>query len=351
MKKWMGMSIGLALVMALSALPPSCRIQNTPTTDPSATIATSEISTVPETTPVETTIESTPEETTVETTMPIETTVETTLETTAPTSATAPTGTTGPTAVPGTPTPTPAVEETPESKTVYAKGTTNIRSGPDTSYSKVRTVSAGTALTVIARTANNWYRLSDNTYVSITVVTDTMPTPTPTPDPDATPTPAGISASAATSIAKGIVTSVRSANGLTTNFAPELCNQCYKYAKTCSLYHRGHNGSYESLAGVAQSALYVDEHGFNWSGWTCTTHSGEVKVFDTSEECLRFIVRELIVNHVPDMATSAEMTEFGVGIYRNLCGPEWYFQTEYYIYISCTDPAGLAYQIEQGWYD
>lgn len=339
MKKWMGMSIGLALVMALSALPPSCQNQNTPTTDPSATIATSEASTVPETTPIETTIDPT---------APIETTVETTLETTAETE---PTSSTGPTPVPGTPTPTPAFDETPLSKTVYAKGTTNIRSGPGTSYGKVRTVSAGTALSVIALTANNWYRLSDNTFVSVTVVTDTVPTPTPTPDPNATPTPAGISASAATTIAKSIVTSVRSGNGLTTNFAPELNTRCYKSAARCIVSHSIPNGTMESAAGAGQSALYVDEYGFNWSGWTCTTHSGEVKVFDTSEECIRFIVRELIVNHVPTMATDSEMTEFGVGIYREFCGPERYYQTKYYIYISCTDPEGLAYQIEQGWYD
>lgn len=334
MKKWMGMSIGLALVMALSALPPSCQNQNTPTTDPSATIATSEASTVPETTPIETTIESAPAETTIDPTAPIETTVETTLETTAETE---PTSSTGPTSVPGTPTPTPAIEETPESKTVYAKGTTNIRSGPGTSYSKVRTVSAGTALSVVARTANSWYRLEDSTYVSISVVTDTMPTPTPTPDPYATPTPAGISASEATAITKSIITTIRSGNGLTTNFAPELNTRCYKSALRFIISHSIPNGTLESCGGILKS-------GDQWTSW--------FDVFDSSEEAVRFLAEYLIVEHVASMATDPDMTEFGAGVAKNVYTDPWgEIQVEYYIYISCTDPEGLAYQIEQGWYD
>lgn len=326
---WMG--IGLAIVIALSAVPPSCQNGNGPSTDPSSTVPSSTEAGV--TTPTETTAEPTTEPT-IETTAPTETTIETTVETSSPTETTEPAG---PSKVPGTPTPTPAIEETPESKTVYAKGTTNIRSGPGTSYSKVRTVSAGTALSVVARTANNWYRLEDSTYVSISVVTDTMPTPTPTPDPYATPTPAGISASQATTIAKGIVTSVRSANGLTTHYAPELDAECRERALTYTIAHLGKNGSLESCGGILKSG----------DQWTSA-----LEVYDTSEEAVREVTRYLITEHVASMATNAERTEFGVGIAKNVYADPWGGTVvEYYIYISFASPGELQGQIDAGWYD
>lgn len=325
---WMG--IGLAIVIALSAVPPSCKNGNGPSTDPSSTVPSSTEAGV--TTPNETVASTT--EPTIETTAPTETTIETTVETSAPTETTEPAG---PTTVPGTPTPTPAIEETPESKTVYAKGTTNIRSGPGTSYSKVRTVSAGTALSVVARTANSWYRLEDSTYVSISVVTDTMPTPTPTPDPYATPTPAGISASQATTIAKGIVTSVRSANGLTTNFAPELNTRCYKSALRFIISHSIPNGSLESCGAIGSSG----------DQWTCGFN-----VYDSSEEAVRDVTRYLITEHVASMATNAERTEFGVGVAKNVYADPWGgTAVEYYIYISFASQHELECQIEDGWYD
>lgn len=338
----------LSLIVAVAMVAggaQTCQGKIDPSTDTGTTaiITGTSVETTTET-ETETTAAPTSETTTEETTIATETTP----ETSEPTETTEPTGTAAPTKVPGTPTPTPSIEETPESKVVYAKVNANIRSGPGTSYSIVRTVSAGTALSVVARTANNWYRLEDSTYVSPSVVSDTAPTPTPTPDPNATPTPtptptpAGISASQATSIAKSVITSVRSANGLLTNFAPELDAQCKKRALTYTVAHYGYNGTLEAAA-----AIYEQMGGF----WTCTYHYDGPQYFDDIEDCIRGEVRDMIVNHVASMATNAEFTEFGVGIAKTTYPAPWGNRVEYYIYISCTDPEGLAYQIEQGWYD
>ncbi|NLT10931.1 MAG: SH3 domain-containing protein [Clostridiaceae bacterium] len=70
--------------------------------------------------------------------------------------------------------------ETPVSKTVYADKNINVRSGPGTQYAVVRSAASGDALTVVAETTNGWYVLSDGSYVSKTVTSDTLPTPTST---------------------------------------------------------------------------------------------------------------------------------------------------------------------------
>jgi hypothetical protein len=258
--------------------------------------------------------------------------------------------------------------------------TVNIRSGPGTSYSRVRTVETGTALNILSLTSNNWYRLDDDTYVSPSVVSDIMPTPTPTPspspsptpsptpDPNATPTPTptprdtGISSETATRIAKEIITTVRSERGLTTHFSDVLCARCLKSAQRCVINHAILNGTYESVGGVGNyfyySGSYIGDPEEGWFSWTFTTHAGEIKVLDTSEEAIRGSVRDLIVNHVPAMATNAEETEFGVGIHRALLNeidPQYTGkfgeQVTYYIYISCASPRSLECQIEMGWYD
>lgn len=82
--------------------------------------------------------------------------------------------------------------ETAMDATYYAKGDVNVRSGPGTEYAVVKTLKAGDAISVVAKTANGWFRTVKGTYLSADVCTDTPPaTPTPaaTPTPVATPTP------------------------------------------------------------------------------------------------------------------------------------------------------------------
>lgn len=300
-----------------------------------------ETASVTETTPVETTIaETTVAETTiVETTVPETTTPETT-----------------PAATTAAPTTDPTTGETPVSKTVYTHGTVNIRTGPGTGYAKASSVPSGTALTVVAQTSNNWYRLSDNNYVSMSVVFDLAPTPIPTPTPSPTPDPnaptptpaeAGISQSKAKSIAKDVITSVRSANGFTTNYSDVLSGACQAAANRYIVSHTATNGTLESIADMGQSG-YDSTTG--WTRWSCRAHDGTMKYFDTSEEALRWIVEELVVNHVPEMASNSTFTEFGVGIAKEVKGAESMWQVNYYIYISCATPDELQGQIDAGWY-
>ncbi len=341
--------VSVFMVLSVQACQPN-RNQTSPSTPSVTTEVTS-----PETTPVETTIESTPAETIKETTAPIETTTaptETTAETTPVETTAAPT-----TATTTAPTETTASQtETPMVKTVYATGNVNIRSGPGSNYSKIKTVPAGTALSVVALTANNWYRLEDNTYVSPSVVSDTLPTPTPTPtpsptpDPNApTPTPAevGISQSEAKGIAKDVITSIRSANGFTTNYSDVLSGACQAAANRYIVEHTATNGSLESIAGVGQGG-YDSRTGFTY--WSCSAHDGTKMKFTTSEEAISWVVKELIVNHVPRMASDSTFTEFGVGIAKEVKGAEWMWQVQYYVYISCATPEGLQNQIDMGWY-
>ena len=89
--------------------------------------------------------------------------------------------------------------ETAMDATYYAKGDVNVRSGPGTEYAVVKTLKAGDAISVVAKTSNGWFRTVKGTYLSADVCTDTppatptpaaTPTPKPTPKPTPTPTPA-----------------------------------------------------------------------------------------------------------------------------------------------------------------
>ncbi len=338
----------LSLIVAVAMIAggaQACQINNRPT-DASTPGVTTE-SSIPATTPNQ---EETTAETTVET-APVETTAETTIvETTAPSETTEVETTAAPTSAPTTPPAetTVAPSETPLVKTVYATGNVNVRSGPGTNYGKVRTVTAGTPLNVVALTANNWYRLDDSTYVSPSVVSDIAPTPTPTPtpsptpDPNATPTPtpgANLTAAEATALVKSIVTSIRSANGLTTNFSSVLDTRCYKSAARFVIDHSIPNGSYESCGAIGQLGDRVT--------WT----SGP-DYYSSLDEGLRDLARYLVVTHVPDMATNGEQTEFGVGVAKEtFTHPVAGELNAYYVYISCADPDHLQGQIDAGWYD
>lgn len=86
--------------------------------------------------------------------------------------------------------------ETAMDATYYAKGDVNVRSGPGTEYAVVKTLKAGDAISVVAKTSNGWFRTVKGTYISVDVCTETPPatptpaaTPTPKPTPKPTPTP------------------------------------------------------------------------------------------------------------------------------------------------------------------
>ena len=54
-------------------------------------------------------------------------------------------------------------------------GYLNVRSGPDPKYTKVGTLSKGQAVTVVARTDNDWYKTTDGFYISGNYLTSTAP--------------------------------------------------------------------------------------------------------------------------------------------------------------------------------
>lgn len=86
------------------------------------------------------------------------------------------------------PTPKQAAKITSKTdkRTVYAASVVNARSGPGISYSKVATIKAGTAIKVVARTSNGWYKTDKGYYVLSTVTTTKAPSAkkaTPTPKP------------------------------------------------------------------------------------------------------------------------------------------------------------------------
>ncbi|MBO4450759.1 MAG: C40 family peptidase [Clostridiales bacterium] len=100
-----------------------------------------------------------------------------------------------------TATPKPKITSKSENKTVYASATTNTRSGPGISYSKVSTIKAGTAIKVVAKTSNGWYKSDKGWYVLSSLTTTKAPTtkkntPTPTPKPKS-------SSSSSTTIKRG----------------------------------------------------------------------------------------------------------------------------------------------------
>ena len=78
--------------------------------------------------------------------------------------------------------------ETAFKKTVYTRAVVNIRTGPATSYKVVRKVNAWTAINVVAKTSNGWYKTADGNYIkqSLTTLAAKKPTATPKPTPKKT---------------------------------------------------------------------------------------------------------------------------------------------------------------------
>ena len=83
-----------------------------------------------------------------------------------------------------TPTPKPKITESSASGTYYAKGQLNVRSGPGTNYSLLKTLSTGEPVEVVARTSNGWYKTVVGSYVLASLVSSSKPgsgnTPTTT---------------------------------------------------------------------------------------------------------------------------------------------------------------------------
>lgn len=63
-------------------------------------------------------------------------------------------------------------------KTLYVKlkdGLLKVRTGPGTDYDQVAALTNGMAVTVVAKTDTNWYKLDDGYYISADFVTSTKP--------------------------------------------------------------------------------------------------------------------------------------------------------------------------------
>ena len=90
------------------------------------------------------------------------------------------------------PTPAPKITESEMSGTYYSNGEVNIRSGPSTDYSIVKTLKRDDSVKVIAKTSNGWYKLSDGGYVRSDLVRSKLETSEPEPkDPSPTTTKPG----------------------------------------------------------------------------------------------------------------------------------------------------------------
>lgn len=74
-----------------------------------------------------------------------------------------------------TPTPKPVITETSASGTYYAKGELNVRSGPGTGYSLLKTLNTGDPVEVVAKTSNGWFKSVVGSYVLANLVTSTQP--------------------------------------------------------------------------------------------------------------------------------------------------------------------------------
>ncbi len=72
--------------------------------------------------------------------------------------------------------------ETECSMTVYASCSLNTRTGPGITYTKVTTLSTGTAINVVAQTDNGWYKTDSGSYVKASLCLESLPTPTPVPE-------------------------------------------------------------------------------------------------------------------------------------------------------------------------
>lgn len=87
------------------------------------------------------------------------------------------------------PKPKPKITLKSEKKTVYALSTVNTRSGPGISYSKVTTVKSGTAIKVVGKTSNGWYKSEKGWYILASLTSSKAPSAkknTPTPKPKTT---------------------------------------------------------------------------------------------------------------------------------------------------------------------
>lgn len=85
------------------------------------------------------------------------------------------------------PTPAPKITETEMSGTFYSNGEVNVRSGPSTDYSIARKLVKDDSVTVVAKTSNGWYKLSDGGYVRSDLVRANLETSEPK-EPSATTT-------------------------------------------------------------------------------------------------------------------------------------------------------------------
>ena len=158
----------------------------------------------------ETEEETTETEETSETTTETETTPEDTSETTAESSA-------KPTAKPAS-----KPTETAFKKTVYARTTVNIRTGPGTSYKVVRKATMWQAINVVAKTSNGWYKTSDGNYVKQSLTTLSTPKPTATPKPKSKSTTKPTAKKTTTTTKKTTVTKVNGVKCKITFYGPVL---------------------------------------------------------------------------------------------------------------------------------
>lgn len=85
-----------------------------------------------------------------------------------------------------TPTPAPKISETEMSGTFYSNGEVNVRSGPSTDDSIVRKLVRDDSVTVVAKTSNGWYKLSDGGYVRSDLVRANLEVSEPSEKPEAT---------------------------------------------------------------------------------------------------------------------------------------------------------------------
>ena len=85
-----------------------------------------------------------------------------------------------------TPTPAPKITEKEMSGTFYSNGEVNVRSGPSTDDSIVRKLVRDDSVTVVAKTSNGWYKLSDGGYVRADLVRTNLETSDPSDKEEST---------------------------------------------------------------------------------------------------------------------------------------------------------------------
>jgi len=173
--------------------------------------------------------------------------------------------------------------------------------------------------------------------------TTSAPKPTPTPKPTATPAPTAVPVAtlSASEVEALVWTQVESArSGFTTNHSDVLSAKCRIHASSYTIGHPGRSGSLESCGGISQRLN---------GEWTVQLTAGYTN-FVSLTDAVNAMSRELVTDHVPLMATTADYTEFGVGVAKQEPTAA-YPLTTYYVYISCAKPDELAYQISAGWYD